>query len=141
MTDDEALRALGAELLRVSRLRAASYPGSQLDNSAFRILWILVERGPLELRELAEELQLERSTVTRQVNAAIGHGLLERYDEAGRAGRLLRPTPAGESAYQHDGLLRAVRLTRALDDLGAERARRLVADLRAFNDALDASLP
>jgi DNA-binding MarR family transcriptional regulator len=137
MTDDEVLRALGAELLRVSRLRAASYPGSRLENSAFRILWILVERGPLELRELAEELQLERSTVTRQVNAAIGHGLLERYDEPGRPGRLLRPTAAGEEAYRHDGQLRAVRLGAALADLGPDRAQRLVDDLAAFNDALD----
>lgn len=141
MGEDELLRALGAELLRVSRLRAASYPGSLLENSAFRILWLLVERGPLELRELAEELQLERSTVTRQVNAAIGHGHLERYDEAGRAGRLLRPTPAGEAAYRHDGELRADRLTTALADLGSDRAQGLVEDLRAFNDALDRTAP
>lgn len=137
MAEEDLLRALGTELLRAARLRAASYPGSLLDNSAFRILWRLVEEGPRTLRELSEELQLERSTVTRQVAAALERGLVERYDEPGRGGRLLRPTEAGAEAYRHDGQLRAARLTAALGDLGPERADRLVADLRAFNDALD----
>lgn len=137
MAEEELLRALGTELLRVSRLRAASYAGSRLDNSAFRILWLLVEQGPLTQRQLAEELQLERSTVTRQVAAALERGLVERHETAGRAGRVLRPTAAGEEAYRHDGRLRADRLTAALAALGPERAERLVADLAAFNDALD----
>jgi DNA-binding MarR family transcriptional regulator len=137
MADDDLLRGLGTELLRVARLRAASYPGSELDNSAFRILWLLVERGALTQRDLAEELQLERSTITRQVAAALERGLIERSDTPGRAGRLLRPTEAGRNAYLHDGGLRAARLSAALDALGADRAARMVADLRAFNDALD----
>ncbi|WP_244930864.1 MarR family transcriptional regulator [Nocardioides sp. W7] len=137
MAEDDLLRALGTELLRAGRLRAASYPGSVLDNSAFRILWRLVERGPSTQRELAEDLQLERSTVTRQVAAALERGLVERYDAPGRGGRLLRPTAAGDDAYLHDGRLRAARMSDALDELGVERAQGLIADLRAFNDALD----
>lgn len=137
MVEEHLLRSLGTELLRVSRLRAASYAGSRLDNSAFRILWLLSERGPMTQRELADELQLERSTVTRQVAAALERGLLERDHVPGRTGQVLRATPAGEEAYQHDGQLRATRLSAALDELGAERADRLVADLHAFNDALD----
>lgn len=137
MAEDDLLRALGAELLRVSRLRAASYPGSQLENSAFRILWLLVERGPLTQRELSAELQLDRSTVTRQVAAALERGLLERDESPGRGGRPLHPTEAGREAYRHDGQLRAARLSAALDTLGPGRAERMVADLGAFNDALD----
>lgn len=139
MAEDDLLRALGAELLRVSRLRAASYPGSRLDNSAFRILWLLVERGPATQRELSEDLQLERSTVTRQVAAALERGLLERYDDPARSGRVLRPTAAGEDAYRHDGQLRADRLSAALDALGPEVSTQMVEALRAFNDALDRS--
>lgn len=137
MAEDDLLPGLGAELLRVGRLRAASYPGSQLENSAFRILWLLVERGPSTQRDLAEELQLERSTVTRQVAAVMDRGLVERHDTPGRGGRLLRPTDAGERAFRHDGELRAARLTAALGELGPERSARMVADLRAFNDAFD----
>lgn len=137
MAEEELLRSLGTELLRIGRLRAASYAGARLESSAFRILWLLVEQGPLTQRELSEQLQLERSTVTRQVAAALERGLLERHDSAGRGGRVLRPTAAGEEAYRHDGALRATRLSTALADLGPDRAQRLVADLRAFNDALD----
>lgn len=137
MAEEDLLRELGAELLRVGRLRAASYPGSRLENSAFRILWLLVEHGPLTQRELAVELQLERSTVTRQVAAALERGLLERDETPGRGGRVLRPTEAGRLAYVHDGELRATRLLAALEVLGPERASTMVEDLRAFNDALD----
>lgn len=135
--EESRLRAMGGELMRLSRRRAASYPGSVLEDSAFRILLLLVEEGPKTLGELADELQLERSTISRQVNAAIGRGLVERYAAAGRSTRLLRPTEAGRADYLHDGRLRAAPLSAALDELGAERAEALFGELRDFNDALD----
>ena len=137
MDDDRTLRALGDELMRLTRRRATTYPGSILDPSAFRLLWLLTEGPPRTLRELAEELQLDQSTVNRQVNAAINHGLVERYAVADSASRLVRPTDAGRAAYLHDGKLRAEVYTSVLDELGAERAGALVAELREFNDALD----
>jgi len=135
--EESQLRALGGEIMRLGRRRATSYPGSVLEDSAFRILLLLVEEGPRSMGDLAAELQLERSTISRQVSAAIGHGLVERYAEPGRAPRLLRPTDAGREAYLHDGRLRAAVLSEAIVELGAERAGRLMADLRDFNEALD----
>jgi DNA-binding MarR family transcriptional regulator len=137
MDDDRRLRELGDELMRLSRRRAATYPGSTLDTSAFRLLWLLTEGPPRTLRELADELQLDQSTVNRQVNAAIKHGLVERYAVADSASRLLRPTEAGRAAYLHDGGLRAEVYNSVLAELGAERAEALVVELREFNDALD----
>ena len=67
-------------------------------------------------------LDLEQSTVNRQVHAAIDAGWLERFDVPGSASRLVRPTPAGLEAYQHDGLVRAATIHAALDALGPERA-------------------
>jgi DNA-binding MarR family transcriptional regulator len=136
-TADRLLRDLGDELMRLSRRRATTYPGSTLDTSAFRLLWLLTEGPPRTLRELAEELQLDQSTVNRQVNAAINHGLVERYAVARSVSRLLRPTEAGRAAYLHDGALRAEVYSSVLDELGARRASALVAELREFNDALD----
>jgi hypothetical protein len=52
------MRALGGEVMRLTRRRATSYPGSVLEDSAFRILLVLVEEGPRSLRELGDELQL-----------------------------------------------------------------------------------
>jgi DNA-binding MarR family transcriptional regulator len=137
MDDDRVLRALGDELMRLARRRSRVYPGAQLDTSAFRLLWLLTEGPPRTLRELADELQLDQSTVNRQVNAAIKHGLVERYAVAGSPSRLLRPTDAGRAAYVHDASLRAEVYDAVLDELGAERAAALVAELRELNDGLD----
>ena len=128
------MRALGAEVMRLTRRRATSYPGSVLEDSAFRILLLLVEEGPRSLRELADELQLEQSTISRQVASAVGHGLVERY---GEAPRLVRATPAGTEAYLHDGRLRGEVWSRAIAELGEERGADLVAALRELNEALD----
>ena len=135
--DERVLRGLGDELMRLSRRRAQVHPEAVLDASAFRLLWLLTEGPPRTLRELADELQLDQSTVTRQVNAAIGHGLVERYAVAASPSRLLRPTEAGRAAYRHDGALRAEVYAAALDELGAQRAEALVAGLRELNDLLD----
>jgi DNA-binding MarR family transcriptional regulator len=134
------LRALGDELMRIGGRRSTHYPGSRLEVSAFRLLWVLTEGTPQTLRDLADRLQLDPSTVTRQVNAAIQHGLVERYAVPDSAARLLRPTEAGRAAYLHDAALRADAMGAALDDLGPDRVVRMIEDLRAFNDALDESL-
>lgn len=91
--DARLLRAFGHELMRMVGRRTTAYLGSLLEDSAFRILWLLEESGSMTPRELSEELQLERSTITRQVNAALRLGYVERVDVAGRTGRLVRPTP------------------------------------------------
>jgi DNA-binding MarR family transcriptional regulator len=135
--DDRVLRELGDELMRLARRRTQDYPGSVLDTSAFRLLWLLTEGPPRTLRELADELQLEQSTVNRQVNAAIKHGLLERYAVADGSARPMRPTESGRAAYVHDAGLRAEVYNRVLEELGMDRAEALVAELRELNDGLD----
>jgi DNA-binding MarR family transcriptional regulator len=135
--DERVLRELGDELMRLTRRRSQFYPGSQLDTSAFRLLWLLTEGPPRTLRELADVLQLDQSTVNRQVNAAIKHGLVERYAVPDSPRRLLRPTEAGRTAYLHDGGLRAAVYNEVLEELGSARAQALVAELRELNDGLD----
>jgi DNA-binding MarR family transcriptional regulator len=135
--DDRVLRELGDELMRLTRRRTQAYPGSRLDTSAFRLLWLLTEGQPRTQRELADELQLDPSTVTRQVSAAISHGLVERFAEPGASARLLRPTEAGRAAYLQDAELRAKVYQDVLDELGASRSAALVAELRELNDGLD----
>jgi DNA-binding MarR family transcriptional regulator len=135
--DEELLRALGAEVLRLSARRFSELPGARLESSAFRILWRLAECGPLTLRELSEQLQLDRSTINRQVHSAIKQGVVELVPVPGRAGNPVRPTDEGAEAYRHDGLLRADLMDRAIADLGPARTREMVESLRAFNDAVD----
>lgn len=132
--------ALGDQLLRLARRRRHVYEGVVLENSAFRLLWVLDDGDPRTMRRLADDLDLEQSTVNRQVNAAIAAGWLERFDVEGSASRLVRPTEAGTEAYRHDGLVRAGTIRAALDELGPERAASVIEGLRALNDAWDAVL-
>jgi DNA-binding MarR family transcriptional regulator len=140
-TDEMAqVAALGDQLLRLQRRRRHVYEGTVLENSAFRLIWVLDDGEPRTLRRLSTDLDLEQSTVNRQVNAAIAAGWLERYDVAGSASRLVRPTTAGLEAYRHDGAIRAATIRAALDELGAERAGQIIDGLRALNDAWDGVL-
>ena len=132
--------ALAGELLRLQRRRTTVYEGVVLDNSAFRLLWMLSDGTPRTLRQLSESLDLEQSTVNRQVNAALSAGYVERFAVEGSASKLVRPTAAGEQAFEHDGQIRAELISRALVDLGDDRAARLIGDLRAYNDAWDTVL-
>lgn len=130
-------RDLVEELLRMRRRRTQVDPGTKLEASAFAILWVLSDGQPRTLRELSQILDLEQSTVNRQVNAAIKHGFLERFERPGRVSRLVRPTALGRESYEHDGLLRAERLNRVFEDLAPGTPEALLRELRAFNDAYD----
>ena len=130
-------RDLAAELLRMSRRRSLVHPSVGLEKSAFAILWVLSDGRPRTLRELTEELELEQSTVNRQVNAAIKHGYLERFEVADSVAKLIRPTEEGREAFKRDGLLRAQRLEQVFADLGPGSPEGLLHELRAFNDAYE----
>ncbi|OHV47356.1 MarR family transcriptional regulator [Pseudofrankia sp. BMG5.36] len=135
--EETLLRAIGREVLRLSRRRVQTPEGSILDRSSFRILWALTEMGPSSMGDLENVLQLEQSTVSRQVKSAISRGLIELHPVPGTRRRLLRPTPQGESAYLHEGTLRGEVFRKALAEFGRDRVQALAAELGALNDALD----
>lgn len=138
--DDALLRAFGDELVRLGRRRVFNPEGAILELSAFRLLWLVVEHGPRSMREIEEGLQLEQSTVSRQVNAAVKHGLVRRTTAPDQHHRLVEATDEGRRAYEHDSELRAVAYRTALTELGARHVEELVASLRAFNDVFDDAL-
>ncbi|AZG47728.1 MarR family winged helix-turn-helix transcriptional regulator [Gordonia insulae] len=131
---------LAEELLRMGRRKTNVVPGTKLEASAFAILWILADGRPRTLRELSEELDLEQSTVNRQVNAAIKHEYLERFEVPGQVSRQIRPTAAGIEAFEHDGMRRADRLKRVFSDLAPGTPEALLHELRAFNDAYERTI-
>ena len=134
---DTTLSALSDELIRLSRRRDSGDPSMMLDGSAFKILWFVVEHGPHTLRALAHHLQLEQSTINRQVNVAISRGLAERYADPSSVAMLIKATSAGEAAYRHDAKLRGDGLRAIVDTLGERRAADLAEGLAALNDAID----
>ena len=134
---DQTLTALRHELMRLGRLRETGSSVTDLDASAFRILWLVVEHGPHTLRGLAEYLQLEQSTINRQVHAAVDHGWAERYDDPESPAKLVRATAAGEDAYRDESAARAQGLRTIVNTLGDRVTADLADGLARFNDAID----
>lgn len=137
MIDDDLVTAVGREVLRLSRRRVLTPAGAELDQSVFRILWAVAEHGPLSMRELEHELQVEQSTVSRQVKGAVSRGLVELELAPGRRERLVRLTPEGIDAYRRDGALRLEIFRETLASLGRDRVESLVRDLGELNDAIE----
>lgn len=68
-------------LAHLERLQRASDALSPLRVADGRLLWLFSDHQPRTLKEIAEELRLEQSTVNRQVNAAVSAGVLRRFRE------------------------------------------------------------
>ena len=136
-TEQSLLGELADELLRFSKRRHTTIDGAELDSSAFKLLWVLSDDQPRTLRELADELDLDLSTINRQVNAAVRAGLLERFTVAGSPSRPVRPTAAGRRQYEHDLAVHSDLLRSVLAEMGADAARELIRSLGSFNDAYE----
>jgi len=140
-SEQSLLSELADELMRMGRRRHANVEGTELDTSAFKLLWVLSDDRPRTLREIAEELDLELSTINRQVNAAVRAGLLERFSVPDGPSRPVRATAEGRRHYQHDSAVHADLLRSVLAEMGAEPARDLIRGMRLFNDALERRAP
>jgi DNA-binding MarR family transcriptional regulator len=140
-SEQPLLSDLADELMRIGRRRHVNLDGTELDMSAFKLLWILSDGRPRTLRELAEELDLELSTINRQVNAAVRAGLLERFSVPDSPSRPVQPTAEGRRLYEHDSAIHADLLRSVLAEMGAGPARDLIRGMRSFNDAYERRTP
>jgi len=139
--EQSLLTDLADELMRVGRRRHTNVEGTELDMSAFKLLWVLSDDEPRTLREIADELDLELSTINRQVNGAVRAGLLERFSVPDSPSRPVRTTAAGRRLYEHDSAIHADLYRSVLAEMGADAARELTSGLRAFNDAYERRAP
>lgn len=103
MSDDETLRALQQELqllIRQSRmttreLARAVHP--RLDPSAYSLVALLASGPPRRVSEVATELGLDLSTVSRQIDAVERLGLVNRIpDPRDARARLVSLTDSGK---------------------------------------------
>lgn len=108
--------------VRVGRRLRQRLPGDEFDFSSLALLKAAAAQGPVRLSSLAGTLQLDASTVSRQVRTLEDRGLLERTTDPddGRASRV-NITDRG---------------LRALED-GAQRRRDLIGDVLADWDDAD----
>ena len=133
--DRAALGRLDFELTLLSRHYPATMlrrPGFRLDRSAYVILTRLEIDSPLSLRELAEALQLDISTINRQIAAMLRQDLVERVpDPEGGVARKIRASVDGlrylaaDRARSHEGIGAVVAewSTEDIDRLGTLIAR------------------
>ena len=89
-------------MTRLDRARQLSDTRADLGMAQRRLLWLLLDGERHTMRDVAERMLLEQSTVNRQVNAAIAAGLIERVKVEGEAAHSLAVTAAGQAAFTAD---------------------------------------
>lgn len=69
----------------IATVQASSGATEPLGPAEQRLLWLLADGKPRTLKAISEELHLEQSTVNRQANAALAHGVVRRSRQGGEA--------------------------------------------------------
>lgn len=135
---DDAARRLEREINALGRHMRARPKSMELtlDRSAYLVLLLLDYTGPSTLREIADTLELEQSTVNRQVNKAIAGGLLEASGVTGP--RRIQATRAGRAAFQRDREVKLRGISSILGELDELDRESLISGLGALNAALEA---
>jgi DNA-binding MarR family transcriptional regulator len=116
------------QLQRAHRLVEAH---SRLRSADLRLLWLLSDGVPRSMREIADQLALERSTVSRQVSAALADGLIARTDQPVAGARPLVVTQTGTDALTQVIEGNFGDYLGALDVLPEEERERFVENLAA----------
>ncbi|UVY84947.1 MarR family winged helix-turn-helix transcriptional regulator [Brachybacterium sp. NBEC-018] len=128
-------RRLAGMYALLERHRRHHQQSMELGTADLRILWLLSDGDPRTLKEIAQQLSLEQSTVNRQVNAAVVAGRLEKVrPEEGGPYRVLR-TDAGTEVFERDVQLSLGAYEEALAALGDEDAEQLLTLMDRFLEA------
>jgi DNA-binding MarR family transcriptional regulator len=147
MPEDEVLGTIETQVALLMRLGEATRrstdvkPHRALDRAAYVILRRLQQDGPQNVSALATALNLDGSTVTRQVTALQKDGLIERRrDPRDGRGTVIEATAVG--LQQVDAVRKARRSLygTVLRDYSWEERRELAATLERFTAALDAHM-
>jgi DNA-binding MarR family transcriptional regulator len=142
--EDVTLSMIETELAHLMRLAeatrrsSAAAPHRALDRAAYLILRQLAEAGPQNVSALAARLNLDGSTITRQVAAMHRDGLVSRAaDPNDGRGTVVTATRTGLRRMEHVSAARRELYGRILEDW-PERDRRDLANLmHRLNESLD----
>lgn len=135
---EHLLAAISRELTLVSRHQLATAAQGVLERSAYLMLNRIDATGPMTARELADALQLEISTVTRQVAAMLREDVVERIeDPAGGQARRLRITGTGSARLAADRERYRAGLGQVVSDWPDEECVELYRLLRALNERIE----
>ena len=143
MSDDEVLgrietqTAILMRLAEATRRATGNQPWRALDRAAYVILRRLEQDGPLNVSVLAAALNLDGSTVTRQVTALQKDELIERRpDPRDGRGTVIAATPLGLQQVEAVRRARRVLYGTVLKDYTPAEKGELATALERFNEAL-----
>ena len=133
-------------LLRVQKLllaarNAAPRVHDGVDTTAYPVLFAIHGIGPVRVSDIAVRLHSDVSTVSRQVSALTGHGLVTKETDPsdGRA-QVASLTDDGRSVLHNIQSSRATWFQELLHDWDGADAAGFVTQLNSLGDALDANL-
>lgn len=136
-------RETAAKLFLLDRRRYVVEHRATLGSADLRLLWLLSDGTARTLREISDELDLEQSTVNRQVNKAIQAGHVHRFTESGSPAARVAPTPEGRARLERDVALVIGLYDEALETLGERSGDflRLLGDfVEAYEEAVQRSV-
>ena len=133
-----AEEAVMVTLALLGRRMRARLPGEELDFAAILLLKALLHGGPMRLSALAASLDLDASTVSRQVRHLEDRGLLERTSDPddGRASRIAL-SEEGRVRLEAGGQRRRAFVAQLLEDWPADDREQLRLLLNRLLDNLD----
>jgi len=106
----------------------------------FRALVVLAVRGPRRSTDIADELQVNPSTVTRMLDRLSGKGLVRRTrSTSDRRAVQVRATPAGQRTVEQVMDRRRAELQRIVEATSSLWQPEVIAALTAFADAVGES--
>jgi DNA-binding MarR family transcriptional regulator len=145
VTDDDVLGTIETQVAMLMRLGEATRrstelkPHRALDRAAYVILRHLQATGRQNVTALADRLNLDGSTVTRQVTALERDGLAERRaDPNDGRGTVIEATALGLKQVDAVAKARRTLYDRLLRDWSADDRRQLADVLRHFNESAEA---
>ncbi|MFT4220804.1 MAG: helix-turn-helix domain-containing protein [Microbacterium sp.] len=137
-------RRLAGLLVTLESVRRVLSQRATLGTADMRLLWLFTDGESYTLRQIAERLGLEQSTVNRQVNAAVTAGLLVKTRADGRAPYHFTSSPEGVRELERNLHTTLTAYGTALSALGGEQERflSLFSDfVEAYHDAVLESSP
>jgi DNA-binding MarR family transcriptional regulator len=124
--------------VRRSKARLLAAAGNDVESAAQVLLHTVAAEGPLRASALAASVQADLSTVSRQVAALVGRGLLERQaDQLDGRASLLAVTDAGRAAIAEHEQGRQAFFDEVLAGWSTEEMRQFAQQLERFTAAYE----
>jgi DNA-binding MarR family transcriptional regulator len=144
--EDAALGSIETQVAMLMRLgeatrRSSPRPHRALDRAAYVILRFLQEAGPQNVSAVATRLNLDGSTVTRQVSAMFKEGLVERSaDPDDGRGTVIAATERGLAQVEAVSKARQELYGQVLRAWSAQERKALAVTLERLTADMDAFL-